>query len=1752
MAASVAESPGQPPGNRASECQSSSKLTSLEASENSITENGRASIQEKQTKEKQPSPTLCSPSKSKRKLDSSDGHDDSTCDPQLETLCRKKFKPIAPKPTVKKDHHQSVVTATVPIKDAPQPDFGPSFCVTKGDSKSGPVMFVSPKVQLIPSVPIIAHTPMFNTEALASSGSPFSVTVPLMSRGKYLNVMNPPARIAMTDIAGHYKTVVQLLPSSSSHSCLQPTSCVPTKSNLNKTSADISSANAAPVRSEQSQGRNGMSANRTAKTKTVSKPKASRYKYSLLMNGGCYDGNLNTAANTKPQTCITPAVSLNGGVRFNLPAILTSSGILQITVPSVGIANGQVQYCDVPSAADVVQTQSSNLQTPSTQSVNASDIVATSTGQPVSTANACITTTSSGLTQSSVSESSARLGSVAQISCKKTNATSTRGVSLDETLRIMLRSPRTNISHDNQRETSQKKKSKPHRMSASSAKSRCKGQKTRVDVSVASSVSENSSIQDKSSGRSGIVEALPGQCTDEVSSHPVDSIHRTVPSEYLSEQRNNEVTTTGQSVQYRQGDAGENGLTEQISLGQDVIPNQRSQGIRASSYLVNEETMTIVHPATTTVVANSASHDSSKRLPDTLVSSSGASDSCSSITNGLGGMTNVQDLDYLRHSTLPVNVTTSNNLHGSVRPVNEQWTRTITTAPRASSLPNFATGPRGFYTSTTIAPLVTFNISQTANHQVPQGPKDSAPVPTTVSFQPGLALLTSSTAPSMQSKQTNNITVVTTACVSLSKSLTSIPRLNSRTVFSTTMCSSVVSRNLHSHVQMNSASQGSHDGIHPGTSVQSLQNPSETIRPQGNVPSSSHPVARQQRPHADSHTAVTYSHNTVTSVGNANHSFPSTLISSSNSCISTTTLSTPPAPHGTYLLDVNTPRIPPASLSSISDERNAVPVRRQPQLPGDNLGTMHPEINGAIGNRGHNPPQNDLPLVIARQANQEHLVPRQNVDASGARPSSLQCTTLTNRPEHSLCTPSLPVVPHHAGILATAILRSRALERNPWGVPSLNMSTPPVVSSVALTPPVTVTPNTTAGFFRATETVSVTNSTISHTHSADHGLHSQSATGMPSSVVRCTDKGIQNWPTTSEGILSRQEGSSLPGTHAARLSTERQGRMAAPPPSFTGSEGADQGVNNSVTTAPGDQVLSMQSHIQSVPLHSNIPPNARNAMNEALQRRNRNLRMHPTRSETPSSVVSTQTHASRVAVSAIQESSSFTGTQPTHAVAERGEMTSTDLLHASREHPRQESVPHQHPAHHVHGMPGARVPSNSMSHLPMPLMPPPSVLYGSSTPVPNLSMTPLHGVPLPGSLSAHSVQGHGMTHQVHATPPPAPHHGQSAGSNPQGPVNHMFVPTPYGPIHRSLYMPPPSPHPPDLSLMSPRSYGQVHMHDSVLYSPRFSSPIRNLPGSSLAEGMFGTAMPRSFSDDRLDTCCSGPYTHSPPIHDNSSHMYPPGFMSPPVSRNQPPSQTSLCDSHQRQFNHRSHQGVSERHPFCHDSIRQAAPQVPVPVTQASSFNGTPSSAIVTTVCISLDSNVLVCTASSCVPTQQSSLGNSLPANSLSPTTSSTAGVTPGTMVSSSASENTSAVPSAPTSSSSTTPVRVVNLGNTSDKYLPLELVVSSPSTPVTSSASVATLPMQLSSEQIVKFGDVILECSRQILRESGRTVLCCWSCDYHTAEPKKMYRHQRRDEQPMKCQLCSHMGISRCQLNQHFKEMHMDKDEDPFRTPAVT
>ena len=1549
--------------------------------------------------ERQLSPSVCSPSKSKRRLDYVEGHDDITTDPHLENLCRKKFKPIAPKPTVKKDHHQSVVTATVPIKDVSQSDLS-SFCVTKGNSKNGAAMFVSPKVQLIPSLPIITHAPPVNGDKFPTNSS---MALPLFPHGKYVNVMTPPARVSLTDVAGHYKTIVQLLPNGTSNSSI-PTA----DGSVYRTSNEIRASKPVPTRNEHSVQKctNGTSGNKitcpSTKTKSVSKPKAGKYKYSLLMNGGSCDGAaLNSAATNQTfQPCVTPAVSLNGGVRLNLPAVLTSSGILQITVPSVGIANGQVQFCDGLQPFDTMHMRSSVAQMITTQSVCTSNVATIATPQAVYSPNIA---TCNVLTPESINSDSHESDS--QTNIDKTNVLNTSGMSLDETLRAMLKSPRATPSNDRQKETLQTKKTKPHRTSGSAARSQHKGSKTQSVTSCAPSVSVYSSTSEQSSVRSGIVTTRSSQDAERSPSYTTQGVHRPLPSRYTTEQSSIHagMAAIGQNVQYETSVNSDNTRIEQNVPGSEV--NHRSSGTRHSNYLANSDTVSLVPLAMDPNRTGTETPDLSSRL---VVSSAAASiSSTASINNEATSMpvytsqTGGQNRNHSRQSLPSMCVTTSSTLHRVGRVTNDLWSRTDHIAPRAASLPNFATGSRGIptiATTTTTTTLIAFNIP--TNHVSQQRALSNVSLPSPMRFEQDLVrshrdttpvLSTSSVMPPMQSQQsqqTTNSAITTANFASLTESVTSSSSLTSRPVFNSS--NNVIVRNSHSHPHGSSSSLQSVEGVLPRSAIQSGN---EIIRPHGQG--------------ANSCTAVTYIHNTLTSVHSADHGYPTLADGPCNSNIPT--LPTPSIQHGTYFSEVDRsgrPPIPPEIRgASIREDREMVSARRQLQLLDETPRNPPPHVDGEILNEGHNQPNNELPAVISRQNNQESAVQRQSVDASVLRPDILETTTLpTRNTEPSLFSPPTTIVPHHAGILATAILRSRALERNPWGMSPLNVSTAFTASNNVPSTTTTTIPLTTAGYSGVTicssHATNLANGTsMVHSHHLGDVLHLRSAPGMSTSLGRTADKDSHSWPTPAEGIPNMREEDNLAGGHASQLSLVRQRRMAALTVGLTGVRNAEieqSGPIPAITS--GEQLQNTDGHVQSVPLHSNISATARNAMNEALQRKTRTPRIQPRRCTTPASVVSTHSHTSSGVVTSNPGCISSIEAHP-QLGTERQTMITSDSQLGMMGQPRH-SLPHQHAAHHIHSMPGSRLPSDSVSHLPMPLMPPPSVLYGSSTPVPNLSMTPLHGVPLPGALSGHSMQGH---HQLHATPPPVPHHGQSTGPNPQGTVNHMFVSTPYGPIHRSLYMPPPSPHPPDLSLMSPRSYGQVHMHDSVLYSPRFSSPLRNLQTSNLTEGMFGSTLPRSFSDDRLDTCCSVPYAHSPPIHDNSSHMFPPGFMSPSMSRNQPSLQTSLCNTHQRSFNHHGHQNMPERlpNPFFHEGMRHPSPhQLHTSAVPTSSFASPPSTTAMTNVCSALDTSVPVSAVSSCNPTHPISVGSSVLVNALSPAMSSTAAATPGSTISS--------------------------------------------------------------------------------------------------------------------------------------------------------
>ena len=551
---------------------------------------------------------------------------------------------------------------------------------------------------------------------------------------------------------------------------------------------------------------------------------------------------------------------------------------------------------------------------------------------------------------------------------------------------------------------------------------------------------------------------------------------------------------------------------------------------------------------------------------------------------------------------------------------------------------------------------------------------------------------------------------------------------------------------------------------------------------------------------------------------------------------------------------------------------------------------------------------------------------------------------------------------------------------------------------------------------------------------------------------------------------------------------------------------------SSVSSISGSNVdKEAGPHVQSVPLFSNVPANTRQAMNDVINRRvSRTSRPQPNRP--PSDILQGASPSS--------SSSHSTGLHSEPDDSHHRSRFDSSLMSPERS---QASASHLHSATdhvgHTSGGSSGILHSDPISRFPMPIVHP--MLYGNSPSVPNLpGMSSLHGVPhLAGGLGSHR---HGVRPPHPLTPPPAPAHHTPPRPTPHG-HNHMFVPPPYASMHRPLYMPATSPRPPDLGLVSPRTYS--HVHDSGLYSPRFQSMQSS---SNLAENILNSHLARTFSDDRLDTCCSGLHAHSPPAPpSNSRHVLPHGFSSPPApslgSHPLPLPPSSTPSGNLPQHCSSSFQGTS------HTAL-------PSDIFGPSHLESIAPSMISQTA-TTRTSNIATCASSiPSVPTPLTVQTNLNP-HVTNPRSASSSSSNVPSEGANSATPTGSSHNSPPTCTSSPLPARVF-VGNTSDKYLPLE---EAPPTPGSGNGITASNTAALNSDQIVKFGDIVLESSRQILRESGRTVLCCWHCDYHTAEPKKMYRHQKKDTKEMKCQLCDFKGFSRCTVNQHFKEKHMDK-----------
>lgn len=476
--------------------------------------------------------------------------------------------------------------------------------------------------------------------------------------------------------------------------------------------------------------------------------------------------------------------------------------------------------------------------------------------------------------------------------------------------------------------------------------------------------------------------------------------------------------------------------------------------------------------------------------------------------------------------------------------------------------------------------------------------------------------------------------------------------------------------------------------------------------------------------------------------------------------------------------------------------------------------------------------------------------------------------------------------------------------------------------------------------------------------------------------------------------------------------------------------------------------------------------------------------------------------------------------------------------------------------------------TESGPRMPYPLVPP--IMFGNSTPPRGIPMGGIHSVPLPGSFPTTSISEQNVQPpQVMSSSPSAMHHTIT-------PVMHdrhrMYLPSHFSTLHRPLYMSP-SPAPStDLPLLSPHSCGQLHVHDSVLYSPRYPSSIHSLsPGVNT--NFHSSPLHRNFSSsDHQDSFARNSISHPAPHYDSAISPMPlrmphlgqgstgvanpvssqSAQVPPPVPSLQHSSieanreQNSIFEQNLKRLLERSARRHSMALASSHGYQRSLPCDHTFPPRPMSSFSSlspfTPHSPhSVSSVPYSTPS--LMASTLSTPPQSMPRLPpQPLPSRHTATTTSPGTGAATAT-----ATVTTVSTTLTPTTSSIVTSRAI--LGNTSDKYLPLELLSpdSTNAQPATPATAPSTPSPQVAVDLVVKCGDTVLHCSRQVLRESGRTVLCCWHCDYHTAEPRKMKRHQKKETEPLKCQLCSFQSSSRCSVNQHYKQEHMDKD-DPFRS----
>ncbi|XP_072051777.1 uncharacterized protein [Amphiura filiformis] len=1735
MATNLSEPPGQPPGPQAKEKSLEGKADSNKVTMDSTQENLNSSTEGK-----------LSFTGSKRKTVSNESEDEDKSE-SLDDICRKKFKPIAPKPFLKKDQHQSVVVTAMPVKEGSDIDKSVS-CVDSESPTKGAMIFMGPNMQLYPNAPFIVHPPpLVPCSGSVVPGGAFSFAMPTpvghfvphgyCPTGQYQACC---VRIPPPVIEGRDYYVNGMRPDGQS-------------AHKEDVSRSVDSAKITPKTKSQPA--------LSSCSKESNKSKASRYKYSILYNGPIYKGSAPTGATavSSPQPHVPSAPPVDsfvpktesdnaGNVKLSLPAVLTSTGVLQITVPS--LRSIEPKLTNNPSAFPQIKLQTIHgaVLTPG---------VLPTVLSPQHHPNS---------------------GHVVVVSAHNQVSTSSQ---------VSTPSPMSRHSH-----VTVSNKPVPTRVNVSTTVS------ARTDLAISRTVASTTNVVFSSNSR-------PVCNTAVITSRPNVPEHSTSMSTPTTTNNNPEgrSATNDQSLRCILGGVN-NTDTTSSTMPTTTVPN-----------LVNTPSVrNALHRSSNPMLSSEDPSQTPLRVPASITGTnhgSHTSDHGSHISDhgshtsdpirSLGGNSQPPSRTSLLNRT---NAPDSRQ-HSSNSSVGTPVGHSVNNQPNCENM-SIPSGPNDHSA-----------MSQTSNRtrlMTNASPELSARWPR--------AENTNSTTHNLSSARNADESVRLRSRIQGTER-TQVPTTAVTSTMAYTGCSSVSNPSSHAipprtvsltqqvAIPRLSKSSGSSVGSVPQEQRQAVSTSSgqRNMMPHSGeapmtVPNNSGSnvgVANQRSGEAP----MTVPNNSGANVGVANqrsgsnHMHQQRLVEKEPT--SGTNVNSPHQVVDTSPASRSVRGLPPQSdHTAVGIQQVPITNRSDSNAPRSS-GNPTNMINNSNAPRSSGNPTNMINNSISNSvgSNLGGETNRSDSMSSGMRSNS---SADAKRQTHSQ---QYPQMSSRMPQTQQSLSSTGQVQQFPAQTPSTQSSQPPT----------NVQPQAYSSSMRGLHAMSLldrrqqaiaglmvyqslllkirfSHQLVSHHHPRKPITH------QLCSLVQEITLPIQH----KVPVIAHKSGSYIPDKKGqplvwgrgfpiedrnfetaqnSRFNSMQAGKNTTSRPWQTTNESSTSGMigaygglglrgrsssasqladsdrynANSISHQHTDRFITPLSdnindesdlHVQSVPLHSNVASNTRQAMNDVITRRaSKTSRPQPRRS-------------SELLQTSSDSRSGRTGsvTDPILSTEQAGSSNNRTNYTSSMISPERSQsgvgVPHSVSNHISHGgSSGGIIHSDSIPRLPI-VHP---MLYGNS---PNLGG--LHAMPLPG----HSVARHNLPQHPLTPPPPPPPPSHQTPPRPGSHMhNHMFMPSPYASMHRPLYMPAPSPRPPDIGLMSPRTYG--HVHDSGLYSPRFQSMQNLQSSSSLADSILSSHLARTFSDDRLDTCCSGMHAHSPPAPTNTRHILPPGFSSTGSTFGHtlpfPPSPSPTAAA---SFNSHPTGDTNVNRPLslppsstpsgsllqqqCPSSY-QRPPDTAIPsdIFGPSHLERVPHSMMPHSSSTQM-SNTATCVSSA--PSVPAPLTVQTNLNMSSNTNPSTSSSSSSNMHSDSTSANTptgTSRNSPPTSASSpmssnngSTPLPArLFVGNTSDKYLPLE-----ETTPPSSASSNGPAPNNtaaLNSDQVVKFGDVVLQCSRQILRESGRTVLCCWHCDYHTAEPKKMYRHQKKDAKTMKCQLCDFKGYSRCTINQHFKEKHMDK-----------